>query len=87
MKTKRTKEQQLKRLETLVLAHRYLYYVCNTPVISDLEYDILEKQAMKLLPESSQVFRPGSDLESSYTQEVKDKASELSQPWYDKKSI
>jgi len=70
-------KEQLRKSEILVLAHRYLYYVLNTPVISDRAYDELEKAAIKILPSTSDVNKPGSDLDSSYSQEVKDKAQLL----------
>lgn len=62
-----------KKIDQLVLqalAHRYLYYVKSTPIISDREYDKLEEEALtksgKKLLET-----PGSSLESSYSDEVK----------------
>lgn len=49
-----------------VLVHRYLYYVECVPVISDFEYDELEREARKVLPESNVVHQVGSSLPSSY---------------------
>lgn len=57
-------------LEQLVLAHRYRYYVMDDPVISDAEYDQLEREAMYLHPSTSSVHDVGSSLASSYTAEV-----------------
>lgn len=57
-------------IENLVLAHRYLYYVENNPIISDYEYDILEKKALKVCDEDSPLHNPGSDLMDSYSSEI-----------------
>jgi len=53
-------------LETLVMAHRYLYYVECSPVLSDNEYDKLERLAKCALPPESVVHKPGSDLLRDY---------------------
>lgn len=58
-------------LELLVMAHRYLYYVECQPVISDYEYDMIEKQAREVLSYTSPVHKVGSSLPSSYTEEQK----------------
>jgi len=61
--------------EKIVMAHRYLYYVKCTPVISDYEYDKLEAEA---IAEGSELLKtPGSDLETSYTNEIKQLAHEI----------
>lgn len=57
-----------------ILIHRYLYYVLNQPIISDFEYDILEKEAKKIYPELN---TPGSSLEESYSDEIRIKATKL----------
>jgi NAD-dependent DNA ligase len=67
------------KLETLVMAHRYLYYVLCEPVISDQAYDLLERKARKKCSANSPVHGVGSSLESSYTQEQINKALELQQ--------
>lgn len=64
-------------LKELMLAHRYLYYVECMPVISDFEYDELEKTVRALLPLDEEVQGPGSDLRSSYSPLVRLKAEEL----------
>lgn len=64
-------------LENLVLAHRYLYYVLGDPIISDFEYDILERSARENLPEESPVHSVGSSLKTSYSQTVIKLAGEL----------
>ena len=52
----------------VVLAHRYLYYVKGTPVITDQEYDKLEAA----LPDGDPVKNGvGSDRECDYTPKVK----------------
>ena len=67
----------MENTEKIILAHRYLYYVMCSPVISDGEYDILERQARKGLSKDSPVRKPGSDLASSYSKEVIKYAEEL----------
>ena len=56
--------------EKEILIHRYLYYVESSPVISDFEYDRLEREAREVCEESSPVHRVGSSLPSSYPKEV-----------------
>jgi NAD-dependent DNA ligase len=69
-----------KYIEAEILAHRYLYYVKSTPVITDQEYDFLEKYAEKILPENSIVItKVGSDDENSYSGLVKERANHLLQ--------
>jgi DNA ligase (NAD+) len=53
-----------------VMEHRYRYYVLNNPIISDYEYDILENKAKKYAPETHDIWKPGSSLESSYSKEI-----------------
>lgn len=65
-------------IETEVMAHRYLYYVKAAPVISDFEYDQLEKKAVAELPATSPVHLVGSSRKESYTQEQINRANELS---------
>lgn len=60
------------------MAHRYLYYVKGAPVISDRRYDQIEKIARTVLPSSSPVHSVGSDLESSYSERVRNLAKQLS---------
>ena len=49
------------------LVHRYLYYVENEPIISDMEYDIMEKEARKIAEETHPINKPGSSLRNSYS--------------------
>ena len=67
----------MKEIELKTLAYRYLYYVKNISLISDYEYDILEKEAIKIVDEDSMLLEPGSDLESSYSEEIKEYAKKL----------
>lgn len=48
------------------LVHRYLYYVLDSPIISDYEYDILEEAAKKKVGDYHLLNSPGSSLRSSY---------------------
>ena len=56
-------------LETLVMAHRYLYYVASEPVLADPVYDQIERQAREVCPPESPVHGVGSSLPSSYNVE------------------
>lgn len=58
-------------IEHEIMVHRYLYYVECQPVITDAEYDIIERKARSILPETSPVHKVGSSLPSSYSDEVK----------------
>lgn len=58
------------RIETLALAHRYLYYVECLPVISDQEYDKLEKEALATVGPDSLLNQPGSDKSEDYPEHV-----------------
>lgn len=57
--------------ETLVMVHRYLYYVLGEPVLSDHEYDHIERQARAVCPPDSPVHKVGSSLPSSYHIHIK----------------
>lgn len=67
----------MNKLEKLILAHRYMYYIECDPILPDLEYDALERTARATLPEDSPVQKVGSDLASSYPKEIVDFAKEL----------
>ncbi len=62
-------------IEKIVMAHRYLYYVKCEPILSDYAYDLLENQALRIVESNSPINSPGSSLESSYSQEIKDLAN------------
>ena len=65
--------------EKEILVHRFLYYVMAEPVISDFEYDALEREARAACPETSVVQGVGSCLPSSYPAEVKLEAIDRAQ--------
>lgn len=43
-----TESTEFIALQKELLRHKFLYYVQNTPEISDYEYDMLERQSFKL---------------------------------------
>lgn len=57
-------------LEDQAMVHRYRYYVMNSPIISDSEYDRLEEEAIKQADSKHPIHNPGSDLEESYSEEI-----------------
>ncbi len=59
-------------LEDQVLLHRYCYYVLANPLIPDVIYDQIEREARKICPEDSVVHRIGSSLPSSYPEYIKE---------------
>ncbi len=67
----------MRNFEKEVLAHRYLYYVEANPVVSDFEYDLLEREAREALPESSAVHKVGSSNPWDYNEDIKAYAEEL----------
>ncbi|MNU19529.1 hypothetical protein D3C71_77580 [compost metagenome] len=69
--------KKLQELEDLTMAHRFLYYVECAPVLTDFEYDKLERKAVAALPETSPVHKVGSSLDSSYTDAQKKIAEDL----------
>lgn len=58
-------------LVKMCLYHRYLYYVKNEPVITDYEYDMLEKKARKV-DVNKVLDKPGSSLKRSYPNDIED---------------
>jgi len=64
-------------IEDQCLVHRYLYYVKSRPIISDREYDMLEKKAILTAPEDHGIRLAGSDMETSYSQNIKDIANKF----------
>lgn len=66
-----------KRLELEAMAHRYLYWVLDKPVITDQAYDDLERMACKVLPASSPLHGVGSSRAQDYTEAQKVRAYEL----------
>jgi len=63
-------------LEREIMIHRYCYYVLDAPLISDAEYDILEREARATLPDTSPVQGIGSSLASSYSVSIIEEAQE-----------
>ena len=61
------------------MAHRYLYYVLSSPVISDWEYSKLEAKALadESLPENHPMQFPGSDVAAHYPVEIVELAMQL----------
>lgn len=41
-----------KQLEDIICYHKYLYYVKSEPIVSDFDYDNIEKQLKERFPES-----------------------------------
>ena len=56
--------------EKFLLAHRYLYYVLDEPILRDVEYDAIERGAMDIIPEDSPIRLPGSSNPDSYPPDV-----------------
>lgn len=70
-------------LEDLCLAHRYLYYVVGRPVISDFDYDRLERMARaQCISRDSLLSRAGSDREDDYPTAIKELAAALRGPGF-----
>lgn len=40
------------QLEDIICYHKYLYYIAGEPMISDFQYDILEKELKERFPNS-----------------------------------
>ena len=57
-------------LENLVMAHRYLYYVKNESVISDYNYDMMEKKTLKIVGNNSPLHKTGSSNKEDYSQSI-----------------
>ena len=68
------------KLANQCMMHRYLYYVVNRPILTDVEYDILEKQAILSLEinhPNHPIFKPGSSKEIDYHPLIIKQALEL----------
>lgn len=54
------------------LVHRFLYYVLSRPIMDDRDYDMLERDAGKVLDHfpDHPLHKPGSDLEASYPPQI-----------------
>lgn len=64
-------------LGDLILVHRFLYYVAGTPVLSDYDYDMLERKAVALLPVTHPVHKPGSDNRLDYPARIIEQAEKV----------
>jgi NAD-dependent DNA ligase len=60
----------MKNAKNIMLAYQYLYYVKNTPVVSDREYD-------RFCKDNNLEGIGGSDRESDYSDETKELAEKL----------
>lgn len=59
--------------EDLVHAYRFLYYVKNISIISDKDYDALEREVIEFdgVPQNSAIFKPGSDNKEDYPDHIR----------------
>ena len=71
-------KERIRNLTNLLLFHRYMYYVLAEPIISDYEYDMLEKDLVQLETEYPEFKRPdsptdtiGADMASAYSGTVR----------------
>lgn len=58
-------------LVDLCLAYRFLYYVKGISLLSDTEYDELEKEARSKCPNDKRLDKPGSDCAEEYSDAVR----------------
>lgn len=80
---------EISKYRTICLIHRYLYYVKHDSMISDYDYDMLEKKLEKLVEENprlafeaeNQAFCPvanvGSDNPDDYPRRIEQLAEDL----------
>ena len=57
-------------IEDQCMVHRYLYYVKSNPIISDYEYDMLERKAVEVAADDHPIHLPGSDMQKHYSEEI-----------------
>lgn len=62
-----------KSAEDEILYHRFLYYVKSAPILSDYQYDKLEKKYLDLFPDSNILNSVGSDRIEDYPEYIKNK--------------
>ena len=64
------------------LVHRILYYCLARPILTDYEYDMLERDALREVEDdpSHLLHRPGSDREATYPESLVDVAYEEAYP-------
>src|ERR1700722_11607132 len=60
MASTRTAEAQLKKLREEIRHHEYLYYVLDSPKITDAQYDVLMNQLKALEKANPQLISPDS---------------------------
>lgn len=63
----------LQQAEEEILYHRYLYYVKGRPVLTDYDYDMMERAYLKEFPDSVVINTPGSDSISTYPKHLIEK--------------
>ncbi len=65
--------------ERLALTHRYLYYVLAQTIISDYDYDMLERRVLAHpdLPADSPMWEVGSSLPEDYSADIKENAKRM----------
>ena len=57
--------------EDQCLVHRYLYYCWNRSVISDHEYDALERKALRQADKNHMIHKVGSSNDKNYSDRIK----------------
>lgn len=66
------------RKANICLMHQYLYYCLAEQIISDTEYDILEKQAIEEADEDHPLaVYPGSSMPQHYSRRIKSMATQV----------
>ena len=67
--------KRIEELRNLLHHHNYLYYVLNSPTLSDQEFDSLMRELQDLEAKHPEVYDPnsptqrvGSDLSTGFTQ-------------------
>ena len=75
--TKEEKDQYYCDLCDELYKHRYRYYVLSTPIISDYEYDMLERKLKEFEEKNTEYNSPtsptkviGSSLEKDYPRHI-----------------
>lgn len=59
--------------EDILMAHRYLYYITNTSIISDQAYDDMEYEFLEYgsVPKNSPCRKPGSENQKDYPEHIR----------------
>jgi hypothetical protein len=78
MSTKELQQTMVSMAETIVQAHRYLYFVLHRPVLDNVKYDMIldntRDSFQRLNLTQSPIFSHGSLAAASYTDKQKDLA-------------